>query len=229
MGGEGVERVHEAVGGSDVVGVDGARGEEVCDGGPAAGRGGWRGGGGESGEPHAGARHRPPAVLVPVRRRVVRGRGLDAALRPVVADARGDDGTGAGHAPHAQPTQGLGDLQQHDDAPPGLLPRALGEHLEEQLRVLDRPQQGRAPRVDPTLGRPEPFVAALRGEGGRGEEVRVVGCEEGEEGLQRFGREGRVGEAGSREEVGEGAEGGFEGGDLGGVVPDEGLVGGEPL
>lgn len=44
----------------------------------------------------------------------------------------------------------------------------------------------------------------------------VVCREEGEEGVQGFRRDGRaVGEAGAGEEVGEGAEGGFEGGDLG--------------
>ncbi len=97
------------------------------------------------------------------------------------------------------------------------------------MRVLDRSQQRRASRVDPAFGFPEALVAALGGEGRRGEEVRVVGCEEGEEGLEGFGCQGRVGEAGAGEEVGEGAEGGFEGGDLGRVVADEGLVGGEPL
>lgn len=56
--------------------------------------------------------------------------------------------------------------------------------------------------------------------------MRVVCREEGEEGVQGFGRDGGVvGEAGAGEEVGEGAEGGFEGGDLGCVAADEGLVG----
>lgn len=54
----------------------------------------------------------------------------------------------------------------------------------------------------------------------------VVCREEGEEGVQGFGRDrGVVGEAGAGEEVGEGAEGGFEGGNLGRVVADEDLVG----
>lgn len=60
--------------------------------------------------------------------------------------------------------------------------------------------------------------------------MRVVCREEGEKGVQGFGRDGGVvGEAGAGEEVGEGAEGGFEGGDLGCVVADEGLVGRQPL
>ena len=188
-------------------------------------------------QPHARARHFPLAIFR------LRGDGaafvfffffcglgpIESALRSVVADARRDDGSGARRAPHADSTHGLDDLEQDDDAPSGFLPRALGEHLEEELRVLDRSQERRASRVDPALGFPEALVAPLRGEGRRGEEVRVVGCEEGEEGLKGFGCQGRVGEAGAGEEVGEGAEGGFEGGDLGGVVADEVLVGGEPL
>lgn len=56
--------------------------------------------------------------------------------------------------------------------------------------------------------------------------MRVVCREEGEECVQGFGRDGgAVGEAGAGEEVGEGAESGFEGGDLGCVAADEGLVG----
>ena len=97
------------------------------------------------------------------------------------------------------------------------------------MRILYRPQQRRTARVEAAFRFPEFFIAALRGEGRGGEEVGVVGCEEGEEGVQGFGREGVVGEAGAWEEVVEGAEGGFKGGDLGGVVADEGLVGGEPL
>ena len=47
--------------------------------------------------------------------------------------------------------------------------------------------------------------------------------------MEGFGSDGGVGDAGAGEEVGEGGEGGFEGGDLGGIVADEGLVCGEPL
>lgn len=69
----------------------------------------------------------------------------------------------------------------------------------------------------------------MRGEGGAGEEVGVVGGEEGEGRVEGFRGEGRGGGAGAGEEVGEGAEAGFERGDLGGVVADEGLVGREPV
>ena len=57
----------------------------------------------------------------------------------------------------------------------------------------------------------------------------VVCCEEGEEGVEGFGCDGCIGEAGAGDEVGEGAKGRFEGGDLGCIVSDERLVGGEPL
>ena len=151
------------------------------------------------------------------------------AVCSVVAEACGDDGAGAGEAAHAEAAEGFEGLEGDDEAPAGPLPGALGEHLEEELGVLDRAQQGGAAGVEPAVGFPEAFVAPLRGPGRRGEEVGVVGRQQGEEGLQRFGRQGRVGEAGAGEEVGEGAEGRFEGGDLGGVVPDEGSVAGEPL
>lgn len=139
---------------------------------------------------------------------------IDTALRPLVTDARSDDRAGARNTAHAQPADGLDDLEQDHDAPAGLLARALGQHFEEQLGVLDGPEERGAAGVDGAAGFPEALVAALRGVRGRGEQVRVVGCEEGEEGVEGFGGQGRVGDAGAGEEVGQGAEGGFDGGHL---------------
>ena len=47
--------------------------------------------------------------------------------------------------------------------------------------------------------------------------------------MEGLGSDGGVGDAGAGEEVGEGRQGGFERGDLGGIVANVGLVCGEPL
>lgn len=67
-----------------------------------------------------------------------------------------------------QPAEGLGGLDEHDDAPAHGLAAALGPHLEQQLRVLHHLQDDGDAPVQRGLCGPEAGVAGVEGLAQRG-------------------------------------------------------------
>lgn len=193
----------------------------------------------QRGQPHPRPRHLPLAVLeeaVTIRTAAttlctlpIRQCRRHPPLHPLVAHPGPHDGPAPARAPHPHPQDRLDDFQPDHDPPSHRLPRPLGHHLAQQLRVLDRPQQRRAPRVQRARQLAEARVPGVRGgRGGRRQQVRVVGGQEGQEGLQGFRGQRAVVEA-ARDQVLEGAQGRLQLGDLGGVGSDKGFVRAEPL